>query len=95
MQTTDRVARALMVQGHLKTVTVVNPVNRCPTVIVPAAEVERFEREFVSLFALARLLGRHLLAVKKGLEAAGIEPALDPKKVGATFYRRAHLTMRI
>ena len=49
----------------------------------------------MSLFALARLLGRHHMAVKKGLEAAGIEPALDPKNVGATFYRRAHLTMRI
>jgi hypothetical protein len=30
--------------------------------------------------------------VKKELDAAGIEPALDPKKVGATFYRRKDLT---
>jgi hypothetical protein len=88
LQTTDRVARALMARGHLKTVTVVNPVNRCPTVIVPAEDVVRFEREYVSLFALAKQQGRHFLAVKKELEEAGIEPALDPKKVGATFYRR-------
>jgi len=27
--------------------------------------------------------------VKQELEAAGIRPALDPEKVGATFYRRA------
>jgi hypothetical protein len=89
LQTTDRVARALMARGHLKTVTVVNPVNRCPTVIVPAKEVERFEREYISLFALARKQKRHHLAVKKKLETAGVKPALDPKKVGATFYRRA------
>jgi hypothetical protein len=38
MQTTDRVARALMAHGYLKTEVVVNPVNRCPTVIVSAEE---------------------------------------------------------
>jgi hypothetical protein len=36
-----------------------NPINRCPTVVVPVQEVERFERECVSLFAIARLRGRH------------------------------------
>jgi hypothetical protein len=79
----------LIAGGQLKTETVINPVNRCPTVVVPAEEVERFEREFVSLFALAKRQGRHFRAVKKELEAAGIEPALDPKKIGATFYRLA------
>jgi hypothetical protein len=28
-------------------------------------------------------------AVKKELDAAGIKPALDGQKVGATFYRKA------
>ena len=46
--------RRLIAAGHLKTITVVNLVNRCPAVIVTTEEVERFEREFVSLFALAR-----------------------------------------
>jgi hypothetical protein len=27
--------------------------------------------------------------VKKEIEAAGVKPALDPEKIGATFYRRA------
>jgi hypothetical protein len=46
-------------------------------------------QKFISLFALAMQRGQHFRAVKKELEAAGIEPALDPKKkVGATFYRR-------
>ena len=52
---------------------------------------ERFARKFISLFALAKQQGRHFLAVKKELDAAGIEPALDPKKVGATFYLREDL----
>jgi hypothetical protein len=92
IQTSDRVTHALMVQGHLKTVTVANPVNRCPTQIVRAEEVERFEREYISLFALARLQGRHFRKLKQELDAAGIEPAPDPEKIGATFYRRSLLT---
>jgi hypothetical protein len=64
-------------------------VNRCPTVIVPAQEVERFEREYVSLFTLAKQQGRHLRKVKQELDATGIKPALDAEKIGATFYRRA------
>jgi hypothetical protein len=95
LQTADRAARALIVHGHLKTVTVVNPVNRCPTVIVPAEEVERFEREYVSLFALARRLGKHFRAVKKEIEAAGVKPAMDPHVIGATFYRRATVNNKI
>ncbi len=62
-----------------------------PTVVVSAAEVERFEREFVSLFALARQRGRHFLLVKKDLQGAAVEPMFNPKKIGATFYRRAQL----
>jgi hypothetical protein len=52
---------------------------------VPVVEVERFAADYVSLFALAKQQGRHFLAVKK----AAIEPALDPKRIGATFYRRS------
>jgi hypothetical protein len=89
LRVADRVAAALIKHGHLKSITVVNPINRCPTVVVPAHEVERFEREFVSLFAIARQRRRHFILVKKELNAAGVKPALDPEKVGATFYRRA------
>ena len=52
-----------------------------------ADEVERFEREYVSLFTLAKQQGRHFRKVE--IDAAGIKPALDPEKVGATFYRRS------
>jgi hypothetical protein len=41
---------------------------------------------------MAKQQGRNFWAVKKRRhEAAGIEPAMDPEKVGATFYRRADL----
>ena len=81
--------RKLIVGGHLKTATVINPINRCPNQQrhVTAEEVERFEREYVSLFVLAKQRGQHFRKVKQELDAAGIKPALDPAKVGATFYQ--------
>lgn len=91
LSTTAKVAAALIKHGHLKSVTVINPVNRCPIIVVPVAEVERFDREFVSLFALARQQRRHHMAVKKELDAASVKPAMDPGNIGATFYRRGDL----
>jgi hypothetical protein len=84
-----QIAELLARYGHLKSITVVNPINRCPTVVVPAQEVERFDREFVSLFAIARQRRRHFMAVKKELQHAGVEPVFNPSKIGATFYRRS------
>jgi len=43
---------------------------------------------YVSLFGLAKQQGRHFRAVKKELDAAGVKPALNPERIGATFYRR-------
>jgi hypothetical protein len=94
LSTSAKVAAALIKHGHLKTITVVNPVNRCPTVVVPVEEVERFGKQYISLFALAKQQGRHFRKVKQELDTAGVKPALDPEKVGATFYGRAALTMR-
>lgn len=56
--------------------------------MMPAREVERFAREYVSLFAIARQRGRHFMVVKKELQDAAVEPVFNPKKIGATFYRR-------
>jgi hypothetical protein len=95
LSTTTKVAAALIKHGHLKTITVVNPVNRCPTVVVPVEEVERFGKQYISLFALAKQQRRRFRAVKKDLDADGIRPALDGQKVGATFYRKADLTGKL
>lgn len=91
-QTRPHVVRKLIVAGYLKAVTVINPVNRCPVTIVPTEEVERFEAEFVTLFAIARQQCRHHMAVKKEFTAAGVKPAMNPEKVGATIYRRSDLS---
>lgn len=91
LRVADKVTRKLIAGGHLRTVTAINPVNRCPVSIVPTDDIERFEAEFVTLFAIARQQGRHHLAVKKELAAAGVKPALDPEQIGATIYRRRDL----
>lgn len=91
LSTTTKVVAALIKHGHLKSITVVNPINRCPTVVVPVEEVLRFGREYVSLFALARQRRRHFMALKKELQDAAAEPVFNPKKIGATFYRRRDL----
>lgn len=57
--------------------------------VVLAEEVERFDREFVSLFAIARQRGWHFMVVKKELQDAAVEPVFNPRKIGATFFRRA------
>ena len=85
---TDRVARALIKHGQLATVSTVNPINRCPQVVVMPAEVARFQREYVSLFGLAKQQERHFRKLKQELDEAGVEPVFDVNKVGATFYWR-------
>jgi hypothetical protein len=85
----DNVVRAMVAAGHLKTRTVVNPMNKCPQVVVMPAEVERFRREYVSLFALAKERGEHFRAVKKEIEAAGVTSAFDVEEIGARFYLRS------
>lgn len=80
--------RALRRRATVGSGAVEAPRQRCPVAIVPTEDVERFEAEFVSLFTLARQQGRHHMAVKKDVAAAGVKPALDPKEVQATFYRR-------
>ncbi|MGY3512190.1 hypothetical protein [Bradyrhizobium lupini] len=44
----DKVTRKLIAGGHLRAVTVINPVNRCPVTIVPTEDIERFNAEFVT-----------------------------------------------
>lgn len=89
LPTTTKIAAALIEHGYLTTVTAINPVNRCPVTVVPVEDVERFAREYVSLFALAKQQGRHHMVIKKELNAAGIKPALDAGKIKASFYRRS------
>jgi isopropylmalate/homocitrate/citramalate synthase len=83
----------LIKQGHIATVRTTNPVNRCPQDVVMPSELERFQKEYVSLYTLAKEQGLHFRAVKKKLEAADVKPAFDPEQVGATFYRWADTSL--
>jgi hypothetical protein len=88
LETSDKVVTALIATGDLISSTVTNPINRCPQVVVSPEEVARFQKMYVSLFALAKERRRHIKTVKNELDAAGIEPAFDQEKIGATFYWR-------
>jgi hypothetical protein len=70
--TADRVIRKLIAGGHLKTETMINPINRCPTVIVTAEEGRA-------------LRARIRLAVRAG-EATGT--AFPEAEAGARCRRR-------
>jgi hypothetical protein len=54
---------------------------------VPVEEVERFGQQYVSLFALAKRRGRHVMVVKKELQHAGVEPVFNPRRSGRRSMR--------
>ncbi|MDA9509431.1 hypothetical protein XI09_33305 [Bradyrhizobium sp. CCBAU 11386] len=86
--------KQLIRSGIIKTVDAVNPLNRHPTKIIEFAEIERFRKEYVSLYLLAQAQGQCMATFKKALRAKGISPvAFDG--VEATFYRRADVELMI
>ncbi|MGP9820032.1 TniQ family protein [Salinarimonas sp. NSM] len=98
LRTSTAVIEALIAPGPdgeapiLETVTAINPVNRCPQVVVPFAALEAFEREYVGLMALAKETGIHQVQLRKRLDVAGVVPAFEPDRVGARFYARAAIS---
>jgi TniQ len=86
--TSDRVLDALVAYGHVAIFIALNPVNRCRQKLIASDEIERFQAKYVSLWVLSKQRGLHIAK----LEAVGVETALDPKKIGASFYRVADLT---
>lgn len=89
LQAHHRVVLALVEHGHLATFRAPNPVNRCIQTLVATAELKRFRKTYVSLYMLAKERNRHHVVMKTELDAAGIRPALDHRKVFARFYRRS------
>jgi hypothetical protein len=88
LKTSGPVLAQLIRSGAIKTITAINPVNRCPTRFIRFDEIERFQSEYVSLYHLARSQGLFMPVLKKNLLAKGITP-VDFAGVKATFYRRA------
>lgn len=87
----QRVVEGLIAGGHLPRVATINPVNRCPNLIVPPDAVDTFQRAYVSLSELARRWEVNAFKLKKDLDRRGIRPALRNDQVGATFYQRSAL----
>ena len=94
LETNDRVVRALINNGHLDTFMAINPVNRCPQTVVKPEEVARFQKTYISLFQLARDRHQHIKTTKTEMMAAGIKPAFNAVKIGATFYLRKSITTK-
>jgi len=91
LKTNPAVVTSLIEIGALKTIIVANPVNRCPTKIVPFNEIERFKATYVSLYDLSQQHGLHMTVMNRTLKNRGILPAAELAGVKATFYRRADL----
>ncbi|MBN8978641.1 MAG: TniQ family protein [Rhizobiales bacterium] len=91
LKTNVAVMAQLVKCGAIRTVTTINPVNRCTMAIIQFAEIERFQKQFVSLHHVARSLGLHMTVAKKRLADGGIKPAPGFEGVNATFYKRAEL----
>lgn len=87
LKTNYRVLEALIACDALRMKSAVTPTNRTPTRIIEFAELERFQREYVSLHMLAKELGKHMNALNQELRTKGILPA-NFAGVGATFYKR-------
>lgn len=88
LRTTHAVVDALIKRRHLRAIPAVNPVNRYQKVVIAPEEFARFDREYVSLYALTEDQGKHFTVVRKALERRGVAPAFKPSEIGATFYRR-------
>lgn len=87
--THPKVAGRIIAAGDLKSFVAINPTNRCPQVLVKPEEAAKFSRKYVSLFGSAQEKGMNAKTLKRALDAAGVEPAFKPKKIGATFYLRS------
>jgi hypothetical protein len=87
------VVKALIEHGHLPARTAINPVNRCPQMIVMPEGLARFQQTYVSLTNLAKERGQHFSRVKRELCESGMEAALDPSVIGSTFYRRSDVDL--
>ncbi len=85
----QRAVTGLIANGYLAREKRINPVNRCPVLIVRSQTVDNFEREYVSLSELARRYNVNAYKLKADLDRRGKKPAISNDKVGATFYLRS------
>jgi len=85
------VLTALIAHGYIPAQEVLNPVNRCPQRVIQQADIDAFNATYIGLQALGAERHAYLGALKKELTAMGINPALPPEHVRATFYNRPEI----
>lgn len=91
MRWTRNVICGLTRNGRLPAGSARNPVTKRIQMIIEPKDLDEFDTKYVSLSALSKEKRLFPGTVRAWLGGLGIEPAFDPKAVGATFYRRAEL----
>ncbi len=85
------VVRSLIDAGALPHIVAINPLNRCPIVVVDHMEAQRFWETFITLQQATTVVDVEMRTLRKALQDAGVAPAFDRRVVEATYYRRADL----
>ncbi|CUW40615.1 protein of unknown function [Magnetospirillum sp. XM-1] len=91
MRWTRNVICGLTRNGRLPAGSAHNPVTKRIQMIIEPKDLDEFDTKYVSLSTLSKEKRLFPGTVRAWLGGLGIEPAFDPKAVGATFYRRAEL----
>ena len=89
LRTKHDTLRNLVIVGAFTPETLISPLTGRSHRVVPLAQIEYFEAEYVFLFALAGERSTHPLTLKRELVRAGIGPAFPPEKIGACIYLRS------
>ncbi len=85
----SRVLEKLIACQAVTTIKALHPLNLAPTRVISEDEIERFKREFVSLYQLSKELGAHMNELNRRLKRQGVLPCFAD--VGASFFRRKHV----
>ena len=93
LETASRAMKALIAEGVFQPMVITNPIHGGKSKVIPAAQVEDFERTYISLFKLALAKGRHMRKVLAEMNALGIQPAWDPDVVFSRWYRRSEIAL--
>ena len=95
LNATTKTVAALIANGHLSTYQAVNPINRCPLVLVRIESISAFKAAYVSLFELAAQRGMHFRALQASLERLGVTPTMKRADFFATFFKRTDIPSSI
>ncbi len=77
--------------GLLSRTTIINPLNRCPILVIPSAELIEFQKTYATITQISTEHQVHFLRAKKSLKAAGVTPIAAAEALGLKVYRRAQI----